>query len=135
MRAKSIAPRYLWGGVIGAGSVGAILALAGINTAIRGPLVVLFLVAAPALAVASVLRSLDVGARIVVAVTAAIVINVLVAESMLASGLWSPRAGLVAIALISAVTGAIGRWPACGGIARPARASAPRVPDGISIRT
>lgn len=52
MRAGFVAPRYLRGGLIGAGGVGVILALAGINTMARGPLVLLFLVAAPTLAMA-----------------------------------------------------------------------------------
>jgi hypothetical protein len=92
--------------------------------------VLLFLGAVPALAVAALLRGLDTGARIVVAVTAAIAINTLVAEAMLASGLWSPRAGLIAIALISAVIGAIGWRSARSAQARPGWTGRPQVPDG-----
>jgi hypothetical protein len=108
MRARITAPGYLRGAVLAAGSTGALLALAGINSSIRGPAVLLFLVAAPALAVAGLLRGLDPVARIVVAVAAAVAVNVLVAQAMLAVGAWSPRAGLVAIAVISAVIGATG---------------------------
>ena len=130
MRAGFVAPRYLRGGLIGAGGVGVILALAGINTMARGPLVLLFLVAAPTLAIAGLLRGLDGGARYAVAVTAAIVINTLVAEAMLAAGLWSPRAGLVVIALVSAVIGVIGQRSARGGNAWPGRAGARHAAGG-----
>lgn len=129
MRAGFVAPRYLRGGLIGAGGVGVILALAGINTMARGPLVLLFLVAAPTLAIAGLLRGLD-GARYIVAVTAAIVINTLVAETMLAAGLWSPRAGLVVIALVSAIIGVIGQRSARAGNAWPGWAGARQAPDG-----
>lgn len=136
MRAEFTAPRYLWGGVLLAGSAGALLALAGINTAARGPLVLLFLVAAPALAVAGLLRGIDRAASIVVAIAAAIVINVLVAETMLAVGAWSPHAGLVAIAIISAAIGAIGLRPAHRAVALPAWGGRPqRADSGISSRT
>ena len=130
MRAGISAPRYLRGGIIVAASAGALLALAGINSAARGPLVLLFLLAVPGLAVASLLRRLDLGARIVVAVTAAIAVNVLVAETMLAAGAWSPSAGLLAIAAISAVIGAIGLRTARVGPVPPVRATVPRAPDG-----
>jgi hypothetical protein len=130
MRAGFVAPRYLRGALIGAGGVGVILALAGITTVARGPLVLLFLVAAPALAVAGLLRGLDAGPRYLVAVTAAIVINMLVAETMLAAGLWSPRAGLVVIALVSAIIGVTGQWSARRGAALPRWAGAARGTDG-----
>lgn len=108
MRAGILAPVYLRGAILTAGGVGALLALAGVSTSIRGPLVLLFLVAAPAMAVAGLLPSLDLPARAIVAVTAAIAINVLVAEAMLAAGAWSPRAGLLAIAIISFLIGLAG---------------------------
>ena len=130
MRAEIAAPRYLRGGIIVAGSAGALLALAGINSPARGPLVLLFLLAAPGLAVASLLRRLDPWARSAVAVTAAMVVNVLVAETMLAAGAWSPSAGLLAIAAISAVIGAIGLRTARLGPVPPARSAVPRTPDG-----
>jgi CHASE2 domain-containing sensor protein len=129
MRAGILAPRYLRGGILVAGSAGALLALAGINSAARGPLVLIFLLAAPGLAVASLLRRLDPGARTVVAVTAAIAVNVLVAETMLAAGAWSPLAGLLAIAAISAVMGAIGMAVDRHGPVSPVRAAVPRAPD------
>ncbi|HEY7143780.1 MAG TPA: hypothetical protein VH637_05985 [Streptosporangiaceae bacterium] len=110
MRALSSAPGYLRGAFLIAGCAGALLALADADSIFRGPAVLLFLIAAPALAVASLLRRLDTAARFVVAITAAITLNVLVAEVMLAAGGWSPRAGLTAIAIISAVIAVIGLW-------------------------
>ena len=130
MRAGIAAPRYLRGGIVVASSAGALLALAGINSAARGPLVLLFLLAAPGLAVASLLRRLDPWAAIAVAVTAAITVNVLVAETMLAAGAWSPSGGLLAIAAISAVIGAIGLRAARLAPVPPARAAVPRTPEG-----
>jgi hypothetical protein len=96
----------VWAG-IAAGAVGVVLALAGISSPLRGPLVLLFLALAPATAIAGPLRRIDTFARIVVAGTAAIVINFLVAETMLATGNWSPRAGLVVVIIITAICMAV----------------------------
>ena len=102
MNAGPAISRCIACGVIAAGSAGVVLALADIHTPLRGPLVLLSLTAAPAAVVARWLQSLDVFARIVVACAAAIVLNALVAETMLALGAWSPRMGLVAVLLICA---------------------------------
>jgi hypothetical protein len=119
MRAGFLAPGYLRGAVLAAGCAGAIFALAGLNVAVRGPLVLLFLVAAPALAIAGWLRGLDRAGRIIVALTSAIVLNALVAETMLAAGAWSPRAGLIAVAGLSAAIAAAGLWKSGLGFASP----------------
>lgn len=66
-------------------------------------LVLVFLAAGPALAVATLLPGFDPLARLVLAGAAAIGINVAVAEVMLASGTWSPRLGLAIVAAISAL--------------------------------
>ena len=92
---------------IGAGLCGAGLALAGASSPLRSPLVLLFLVTAPLLGVAGLLRGVDLFARIFAAAAAMVVINVGVPETMLAAGLWSPRGGLVAIMAISAVLGLV----------------------------
>ena len=99
---------------VAAGTVGVGLALADANSPLRTPLVILFLAAAPATAVAGLLRGFDPFARIVVAVTAAIVINALVATTMLAAGAGSPKAGLVAIVVITAVCMAVQLPPVRG---------------------
>lgn len=67
----------------------------------RGTAIVLFLLGAPAVAVAAALRTVDPLARVVVAVAAAVVINALVAEVMLATGSWSVAGGLLAVGVIS----------------------------------
>jgi hypothetical protein len=110
-------PRALAWATIGAGLCGAGLALAGANSPLRSPLVLLFLASAPLLAVAELLRGVDPFARILVACAAMVVINAGVAETMLAAGLWSPRAGLIAIMTISALLG-LARLPAVRGRAR-----------------
>jgi len=62
------------------------LALAGARMPLRTPVVLLFLAAAPTMAVAGLRRGLDASARIFAACAAAIIINVMVAERMLAPG-------------------------------------------------
>ena len=106
MRSGHGLTRWVAGGVIAAGTAGVILALAGIETPLRVPLVLIFLAGWPALAVASLLAGLGSFAQVVVAGSAAIVIDILVAEAMILSGTWSPRTGLVAVALASAMIAA-----------------------------
>ena len=106
MRSGHRLTRWVAGGVIAAGTAGAILALADIETPLRVPLVLIFLAGAPALAIASLLGGIDGHARLVVAASAAIVINILVAETMILSGTWSPRTGLVAVSLVSGMIAA-----------------------------
>jgi hypothetical protein len=93
--------------VIGAGLCGAGLALAEVSSPLRSPLVLLFLATAPLLGVFGLLRGLDIFGRIFVAGAAMVVINVGVPETMLAANRWSPRGGLVAIIVISAVLGLV----------------------------
>ena len=89
-----------------AGAVGVIAAFAGIDMPARAPAVLLFLIVGPAAAVASLLPGLDVLAKIVIGGTAAVVINAGIAAAMLVVGIWSPVAGLAAVALISAALAA-----------------------------
>lgn len=97
--------RWLACAVVAAGLIGVGLALAGSSSPLRAPLVMLFLAAGPAVAVAGLLRGLDMFARIFAACAAMVVINVLVAEIMLAAGAWSPDGGLVAVVVITALVG------------------------------
>jgi hypothetical protein len=101
MRSGRSATRWLMTGSLAAGAVGAALAIAGVHAALRLPLVLLFLTLAPALAVRIWLTGLDMGAQIVVAGTAAIVVNFAVAELLIVTGVWSERAGVAAVALLS----------------------------------
>jgi len=106
MRSRHAFARWVAGGVVAAGAAGAVLAFAGIDAPVRAPLVLAFLSAVPALAVWSLLGGIDSFARIVVAGSAAIVIDILVTEAMIISGTWSPRTGLAAVALVSALIAA-----------------------------
>jgi hypothetical protein len=101
------ARRLLAGAVIAAGMVGVVLALAGADTPLRAPLVLLFLAVVPTMGVARLLRGLDRPARIFAACAATIVINFLTAEAMLAAGVWSPDATLVVVVVITALIGAV----------------------------
>ncbi len=108
MRPVSMTPRrWLACAVIAAGMAGVGLALADADSPLRAPLVLLFLATAPAMAVAGLLRGLDTFGRIFVGCAATVVINVLVAETMIAAGAWSPDRGLVAVVVITAVMGAV----------------------------
>jgi hypothetical protein len=88
---------------LAAASVPAVLFIVSVDSPARAPLVVIFLLVAPAAAIAGLLGSLDRLARLVIAGTAAIVIDALVAEIMLALGLWSLRTGVIAVGVITAV--------------------------------
>ena len=83
---------------------GAVLALLGDGS---GPVLRFgFLLLAPALAVAVAMRSLDPLARVVLALSATVVVNTLVAETMLIIGSWSLPVGTAAVAVISALVAA-----------------------------
>lgn len=101
------ARRWLACAVIAAGLAGVGLALADADTPLRTWLVLLFLVAVPTMAAAGLLRGLLTFGRIFAACTATVVINVLVAATMLAAGTWSPDGGLVTVVLITALMGAV----------------------------
>ena len=108
MRCMSMTPqRWLACAVIAAGLIGTGLALAGSSSPLGAPLVTLFLAAGPTIAVAGLLRGLDTFARIFAACAAMVVINVLVAEIMLAAGARSPDSGLVAVVVITALVGVV----------------------------
>jgi hypothetical protein len=119
--------RWLACGMIAAGSSGVVLVLAAIDKPVRGPLVLLFLAAAPAAVVGGLLRGLDTVGRIVVGGAAATAINAVVAETMLASGTWSPPAGLVAVAAICAGGGLFLLPPAWAVVASRRRAGRRRI--------
>jgi hypothetical protein len=62
---------------------------------------VLFLLGGPALAVYLPLRGKDMLSAVIVAGATAVVVNAVVAQVMVATGLWSLTGGVVAIAVIS----------------------------------
>lgn len=101
---------------VGALLAGCVLALGG--NSLGATVMFGFLLAAPASAVAASLSGLDPLARIVLALVAAVVLNALVAETMLIIGSWSLRGGVVAVGVLSAVI-----WFAGG--AAPVRSARP----------
>jgi hypothetical protein len=66
-------------------------------------LVVAFLLVAPALAITGLLPSVNFSIAVIVGVASAAVINALVAQTMLSTNAWSPRAGVVAVGLAAAL--------------------------------
>ncbi|MFJ5778307.1 hypothetical protein [Streptomyces sp. NPDC093094] len=93
----------LTGAATAAAGTGALLALSDSGSPLRGPFTLFFLVAAPATAIAANLRGLDPLGRVIAALGGAIVVDMLVAQSMLALHRWSVRGGIVAVAVVSAV--------------------------------
>ena len=77
------------------------LALTGDGSPLRGPFTLFFLLAAPAAAVAALLRGLDPFGRALASLAAAVVTNMLVAQGMLAVHRWSVRGGVVAVTVFS----------------------------------
>ncbi|WP_231626300.1 hypothetical protein [Streptomyces apocyni] len=95
-------PMYtLAGAAVAVTAVGGVLALADLDTSLRGPFALFFLLAAPGGAVALALRGLEPWGRLVASSAAAVAVNLLVAQAMLALRLWSIRGGITAVAVIS----------------------------------
>jgi hypothetical protein len=93
----------LAGAATGIGGLGAILALVGSDSPLRGPFTLFFLLAAPAAALAAALRGLDPLGRVLTALAGSVVVNMLVAQGMLATHRWSWRGGIVAVTAISSL--------------------------------
>lgn len=91
----------LAGAATAVGGFGALLALTDTDSPLRGPLTLFFLLAAPATAIAVALRGLEPFGRVLAAIAGAIVVNMLVAQGMLAVHRWSVRGGVVAVTVIS----------------------------------
>jgi hypothetical protein len=83
--------------------MGALLALTGSGSPLRGPLTLFFLLAAPAGAIAACLRGLDPFGRVLASLAGAVVLDMLVAQGMLAVHRWSVNGGIVAVAVISSL--------------------------------
>jgi hypothetical protein len=81
------------------------------------PLTTAFLLLAPALPAAVMWRSVPLWERLLLAGSAALVIDAVVAEVMVAGGFWTPSGGVVAVAVISAVMwiGNTAAWNALAG--------------------
>jgi uncharacterized membrane protein len=83
--------------------VGALLALADVDSPLRGPFTLFFLLAAPSVAIAAALRGLDPFGRLLASVAGAITVDMLVAQGMLAVHRWSVRGGIAAVTALSSV--------------------------------
>ncbi|MFE2042784.1 hypothetical protein ACFXAZ_18020 [Streptomyces sp. NPDC059477] len=94
----------LAGAATAVGGIGAVLALTGSDWPLRGPFTLFFLFAAPAAALAAALSGLDPFGRLIASVAGAIVVNMLVAQGMLALHRWSVTVGIAAVGAFSAVT-------------------------------
>ncbi|KUN20705.1 hypothetical protein AQJ23_34225 [Streptomyces antibioticus] len=93
----------LAGAATAVGGFGALLAQTGSDSPLRGPFTLFFLLAAPAVALAAALRGLEPFARVLTALAGSVVVNMLVAQGMLATHRWSYRGGVVAVTMISAL--------------------------------
>ncbi|MGW2381304.1 hypothetical protein [Streptomyces lincolnensis] len=93
----------LAGAATAIGGCGALLALADSDSPLRAPLTLFFLLAAPAAAIAAALRGLDPFGRLLTAVAGSVVLNMLVAQGMLATHRWSVSGGIVAVTALSAL--------------------------------
>jgi hypothetical protein len=93
-----------------AGVVGVGMALAGVHSPARAVLVVVFLAVVPTVAIAGLLRSFDLFARIILAGAATITILTLTATIMLAEGVWSPVAGLLGVTVATLLC-LVAQWP------------------------
>ncbi|MEU6668927.1 hypothetical protein [Streptomyces sp. NPDC046727] len=82
---------------------GALLALTDSASPLRGPCTLFFLLASPAAAIGAVLRGLDPFARGVTALAGAVVVDMLVAQGMLAVHHWSARGGVATVGVPSAL--------------------------------
>ena len=101
-RARITLTDWALGAVVIAGSIGVGLALAGVHSAVRIVLILLFLAIAPTAAIARLLTTFDPFARLILACAANVVVISLIALTMLAEGGWSPLALVFAMAAIVA---------------------------------
>ncbi|MBB4936696.1 peptidoglycan/LPS O-acetylase OafA/YrhL [Streptosporangium album] len=81
-------------------AAGAALALADVDTPLRMIFTPLFLLAVPGIAAMGLLRDRDPLTALSVGVATSLLANVLLATAMLTFDAWSPRAGVVTIAVL-----------------------------------
>ncbi|MFC8126663.1 hypothetical protein [Streptomyces sp. NPDC057302] len=93
----------LAGMAVAVGAVGAMLALTDIESPLRAPFTLFFLLAAPGGAIAAALKGLDPWGRIISSVSGAVAVNLLVAQAMLALHMWSVRGGVAALTVIGSL--------------------------------
>lgn len=113
----------LSGVTLGVALAGALLAATDFASPLRAPLVLFFLVGAPAAAIAVALRPLDALSRVTLALIGSAVANALVAQALLLARAWSTTLAVVVISVLSAAA------LLAGLPRRPSRAPAPTVPS------
>ncbi|MEU7304007.1 hypothetical protein AB0950_31580 [Streptomyces sp. NPDC007189] len=101
IRIKTSSLPLLTGAATAVAGCGALLALIDSASWLRGPCTLFFLLAAPAVALAAALRGLDPFARVLSALAGSVVVDMLVAQGMLAVHRWSVRGGVVAVTVLS----------------------------------
>jgi hypothetical protein len=99
---RDLAP-LLAGAATAVAGCGALFAFTGSDSPLRGPLTLFFLLVTPAAALGAVLRGLEPFGRLLTALAGSVVLNMLVAQGMLAVHRWSVRGGLVAVTGLSAL--------------------------------
>ena len=95
--------RLLLGTLGIAGLAGAALTLGGVRSAATGPLTLLFLLLVPGICLAMLLTGIDAGARAIMAGAGAVVLSSSIAEVMLVFSIWSPKGGVIAVAIACAL--------------------------------
>ncbi|MFE6285090.1 hypothetical protein [Streptomyces sp. NPDC057877] len=93
----------LAGAATAVGGIGAALAFRDSGSPLRGPFTLFFLFAAPATAIGAALRGLDPMGRLLVALAGAVVVDMLVAQTLLTVHRWSVTGGLMAVTVVSAL--------------------------------
>ncbi|MEU5346667.1 MULTISPECIES: hypothetical protein [unclassified Streptomyces] len=93
----------LAGAAVAIAGVGAVLALTDVDSPLRAPFALFFLLAAPGTAVGIALRGMEPFGRTVASLSAAVALNLLVAQGMLAVHRWSVRGGIAAVAALSSL--------------------------------
>ncbi|GAA1942159.1 hypothetical protein GCM10009837_80310 [Streptomyces durmitorensis] len=93
----------LAGMAVAVGAVGAMLALTDIESPLRAPFTLFFLLAAPGSAIGAALKGLEPWGRIIASVSGAVAVNLLVAQAMLALHMWSVRGGVAALTVIGSL--------------------------------
>ncbi|MER0247247.1 hypothetical protein AAHZ94_35875 [Streptomyces sp. HSW2009] len=101
-RARTSVRLSLGGGTaLGIAGVGAVLTFVDLSPPLRAPFTLFFLVVAPAAAIGSALHGVDPLSRPVLAVPGALALDLLVAQALLALHVWSARAGVVTVGVLS----------------------------------
>jgi hypothetical protein len=92
------------------GALAIAMDVADLQSPARTAVVLTFVIVGPPLAIGALLRGVEPLARVVLAVSASLVVLTLTAMIMLAGGFWSPTGGLVAVATLTTVC-AVAQWP------------------------